>query len=103
MTGGRTAELIALCAVVTVIPKAAGPVALGSRELPAWFARIVRFMAPALLTALVCVSAFSHGHQLGVGANTAGVGVAGIALLRGVSVIVAVVIAAAVTALLRAI
>ena len=94
--------LIALCAVVTIAIKGVGPVALGNRDLPPWFQRIVRFTAPALLAALVCVSAFSHGHRLGLGANTAGVAAAGLILLRGASVIVAVVVAATLTALLRA-
>jgi branched-subunit amino acid transport protein len=96
-------ELGALLAVVTATTKAAGPVALGGRPLPGWFSAIVRFMAPALLSALVCISAFSHGHQLGLGANTVGVGVAGAAMLRGAPVITAVIVAVIVTSLLRAI
>jgi branched-subunit amino acid transport protein len=94
--------LIGLCAAVTVVIKGAGPVALGGRELPGWFAGIIKLMAPALLTALVCVSTLSDGDRLAVGADTAGVAVAGLACLRGANVIVAVVIAAAVTAGLRA-
>jgi len=97
-----TWALIALCAVVTAIIKAAGPVALGGRELPARFQGVIALMAPALLAALVCVSAFAHGRHLAVGANTAGVALAGLSLVRGANVIVAVVIAAATTALLRA-
>ena len=97
-----TWALIGLCAVVTAIIKAAGPVALGGRELPARFQGVIALMAPALLAALVCVSAFAHGRHLGVGANTAGVALAGLSLVRGANVIVAVVIAAATTALLRA-
>lgn len=94
-------ELVALCAVVTAAIKAAGPVALGGRRLPEWFAAVVRFAAPALLAALVCVSALSHGHHLAAGANTVGVGVAGVLLLRGVSVIAAVLVAVLVTSALR--
>jgi branched-subunit amino acid transport protein len=71
--------------------------------LPGWFSAIVRFMAPALLSALVCISAFSHVHHLGLGANTVGVGVAGAALLRGAPVITAVIVAVIVTSLLRAV
>ena len=95
--------LIAALAAVTAAIKAAGPIALGGRPLPPWFASVVRYMAPALLAALVCVSAFADGDELAVGADTVGVAVAGVALWRGASVIVGVVIAAAVTALLRAV
>ena len=98
-----TWALIGLCALVTAAIKAVGPVALGGRALPDWFANVVGLMAPALLAALVCVSALADGRHLAIGADTAGVAVAGVALVRGASVIVAVVVAASVTALLRAV
>jgi len=98
-----TWPLIGLCALVTAVIKAAGPVALGGRELPAWFSGVVGLMAPALLSALVCVSALADGRHLAVGADTAGVAVGGLTLLRGANVIVAVLVAATVTALLRAV
>ena len=60
-------------------------------------------MAPALLAALVCVSALADGEHLGVGADTAGVAVAGIVLWRGALDRRGVAIAAVVTALLRAV
>jgi branched-subunit amino acid transport protein len=95
--------LVGLCAVVTALIKGAGPFALGGRDLPAWFGRVIELMAPALLAALVCVATFSEGHELRAGAETAGVAVAGVLLWRGASVIVGVAVAAAVTALLRAV
>lgn len=94
MSAATSWSLIGLCAAVTAIIKAAGPVALGGREMPPWFLGVIQLMAPALLAALVCVSLFSDGHR-----HTRGVGVA---LWRGASVIAGVVIAAVVTALLRA-
>ena len=102
MSAGEAWGLIALCALATAAIKAAGPIALGGRDLPAWFSSVIRLMAPALLAALVCVSALTDGDRWAVGADTAGVAVAGLALWRGASVIVGVVIAAAMTALLRA-
>jgi len=60
-------------------------------------------MAPALLSALVCASALADGRHLGLGADTAGVAVAGVVLWRGGSIVLAVIVAAAVTALLRAV
>jgi branched-subunit amino acid transport protein len=100
---GAAWALVALSALVTAAIKAAGPVALGGRELPAWFSGVIGLMAPALLAALVCVSALADGDRLAIGADTAGVAVAGVALWRGASIVLAVVIAAGVTALLRAV
>jgi len=93
--------LIGLCALCTAAIKAAGPIALGGRELPAWFLRVIALMAPALLSALVCVSALADGKHLGVGADTIGVAAAGVVLWRGASVIAGVAVATVVTALLR--
>ena len=94
--------LIGLCAVVTFAIKAAGPIALGHRELPPWFNDVIALMAPALLAALVVTAALADGDHLALGADTAGVGVAGVALWRGANVILGVTIAAGVTAGLRA-
>jgi branched-subunit amino acid transport protein len=102
MTTGETWALIGLCAVVTFVIKAAGPIALGHRDLPGWFVDVIALMAPALLAALVVTATFADGKQLAVGADTFGVGVAGVALWRGVNVVVGVAIAAVVTAGLRA-
>jgi branched-subunit amino acid transport protein len=94
--------LIGLCALVTAVIKGVGPLALGHRDLPGWFTAVIALMAPALLAALVVTAALADGHKLAVGADTAGVAVAGFALWRGVSVVVGVAIAAVVTAGLRA-
>jgi branched-subunit amino acid transport protein len=103
VSSGRIWALIGLCAVVTAVIKAAGPIALGHRDLPGWFNDVIALMAPALLSALVVTAALADGDHLAVGADTAGVGVAGVALWRGANVIVGVAIAAAVTAGLRAV
>ena len=58
-------------ASVTFAIKAAGPVALGGRELPRWFTGIVVLLGPALLTALVVTQALAHGHHVELGAQTA--------------------------------
>ena len=90
-------------AVGTLLIKAAGPVALGGRALPRWLLDAVGLLAPALLAALVCVSALAEGERLAVGADTAGVAVAGVVLWRGGSIVLAVVVAAVVTAGLRSV
>jgi len=97
-----TAALIGGCAVVTFAIKAAGPVALGGRELPRWFIGVVVLLAPALLTALVVTQALAHGHHLHVGAQTAGVAAGGLVAWRFGSIVGCVVVAAGVTAGLRA-
>jgi len=94
--------LIAGCALVTFAIKAAGPVALGGRELPGWFDRIVRLLAPALLAALVATHVFADGDRLAVGAHTVGVATSGVVMLRTRSIVACVVSAAVVTAVLRA-
>ena len=102
MSTGATWALIGLCALVTAAIKAFGPIALGHRDLPRWFNDVISLMAPALLAALVVTAALADGDRLAVGADTAGVAVAGVALWRGANVIAGVAIAAAVTAGLRA-
>ena len=94
--------LIGACAAITAAIKAAGPLALGGRELPAWFSAIVAMMAPALFAALVVTQALADGEDWAIGADTVGVAAAGVAAWRGVSVIGVVAIAAALTAGLRA-
>jgi branched-subunit amino acid transport protein len=92
---------ILLVALVTFAIKGIGPALLGDRELPAWFARVVVLLAPALLAALVVTSAAANGDRWQIGADTGGVALAGVLLLRGVTVLPAVLAAAAATALLR--
>ena len=94
--------LIAGCALVTFAIKAAGPLALGGRELPPRFANVVALMAPALLAALVVTQALADEERLHVGADTAGVTAAGLVVWRGGSVMPAVGLAVVVTAGLRA-
>jgi branched-subunit amino acid transport protein len=94
--------LIAGCAVVTAAIKAAGPIALGGRELPARFAAVVTLLAPALLAALVVTQALADGRQLAIGTDTAGVLAGGTVVWRTGSIVGCVVAAAAVTAGLRA-
>jgi branched-subunit amino acid transport protein len=103
VTTATAVGLIAACAIVTATIKAVGPVALGGRELPTWFTSIVAMMAPALFAALVVTQALANGREWAVGADTAGVALAGIAAWRGASVIAVVAIAAVTTAVLRAV
>lgn len=102
MSRGDIWIVIALCAAVTAVIKGAGPVALGGRELPGWFSGVITLMAPALLAALVAVAAFSDQEEWAIGADTVGVAAGGLVLWRGAGVVTGGVVAAGVTALLRA-
>ena len=95
--------LIVGLAVVTAVIKASGPVLLGGRELPPRAVGVVTLMPPVLLAALVVTTTLADGQRLAVEASTAGVAVGGLLLWRGRSLVLAVVVAAAVTALLRAV
>jgi branched-subunit amino acid transport protein len=86
---------------VTALIKATGPVALGGRELPTWFTSVVILLSPALLAALVATQAFAEGDRLALDADTAGVAAGGLVFWQSRSIVACVVIAAAVTALVR--
>jgi branched-subunit amino acid transport protein len=94
--------LIAGCAIVTAVIKAAGPVAFGGRTLPRRVGEVIALLAPALLAALIVTQALADGRHVAIGADTAGVGLAGLVLWRGGSVLAGVAVAAVVTAGLRA-
>ena len=96
------ALLIGGCALATAVLKAIGPIALGGRELPLWVTSVIVLLAPALLAALVFTQAFADGSRLTVGAETAGVVAGGLVAWRTGSIIACVVVAAALTAALRA-
>jgi Branched-chain amino acid transport protein (AzlD) len=60
-------------------------------------------LAPALLAALVVTQTFAHGHTLHAGANTIGVAAGGLVAWRMRSIVACVVVAAVLTAALRAV
>ncbi|QIG43908.1 AzlD domain-containing protein [Nocardioides anomalus] len=93
---------IGLLALTTALIKAAGPVVFGGRTPGPRFLAVVAMMAPALLAALVVTSVFADGRHLGVGAEVVGVAAGAVLLWRGRSVVLAVVVAVALTALVRA-
>ena len=103
MSGATVWAMVLLCAVTTLVTKGVGPAATGARELPAPAVRVVVLLSSALLSALVVTNALADGERLHVGADTAGALVGGVLLWRRAHVLVAVVAAAAVTALLRAV
>jgi len=93
--------VVGVVGVVTFAFKAAGPVFLGKRELPAKADAVVALIAPVMLTALVVVQTFGGQEELTVDARVPGVAVAALALWRGAPIVAAMAIAALVTGLLR--
>ena len=102
MSSGTVWLVVALCAVGTAVTKGLGPALTGARELPAPAIRVVALLGSALVSALVVTNALADGDRIALGADTAGVLVAGVLLWRRASLVLAVVAAAAVTAGLRA-
>jgi branched-subunit amino acid transport protein len=83
--------------------KAAGPLLLGGRRLPERAERMAVQLPAALLASLVVVSTVGGDRALVVDARLAGVVAAGVALRLRAPFVVVVVVAVAVTGLLRAV
>lgn len=95
-----TIVLIVL-AIGTYALKAAGPLVLGDRELPAPLRQSVDLLPAALLAALVVVSTVGDGQSIVIDARLAGLAVAALALARRAPFVVVVILASAATALVR--
>jgi uncharacterized membrane protein len=94
---------IGALAVTTAVIRASGPVLVGGRELHPRLFGVVSLLAPALLAALVVTETLSGtDNELVVDERAAGVAAAGVALALRAPVVPVIVIAAAVTALARA-
>jgi branched-subunit amino acid transport protein len=88
---------------LTIALKAAGPVLLGGRDLPAAVLSVVVLLAPAILAALVAVSIFGDDRDLVLDARLVGLLAAVAALVLRAPILVVVLAAALATALTRAI
>ena len=87
--------------LVSAAIKAAGPILAGGRELPPKSSAVLALLTPALLAALVVTGTFGEGGRLTIDEKALGVGVAAVALALRAPVLLAVVLAAVVTALAR--
>lgn len=83
--------------------KVLGLVIIGDRTLPAVLDRCLTLIPAALIAALVVKDTFSTGQHLGVDARVVGVAGAVIAAWRKAPMIVVIVVAAALTAAVRAV
>ena len=105
--GGRpmsdAAITIAFLAVTSFLIRASGPLLVGGRTLPPRFIGVIDLLAPALLTALIVVEVFGGDQRIEVTASLAGVlAGGGVLLWRRSALLTAIIVAASVTALLRA-
>jgi branched-subunit amino acid transport protein len=93
--------VVAVVGVATMLFKAAGPVFIGRRRLPARIESVVALLAPVMLTALVSVQTFASGEAIVLDARVPGVAAAAVAIWRGAPIVAAMAVAALVTGLLR--
>ena len=93
---------IVAVALASAAIKAAGPVLVGGRELPPRAVAVVALLAPALLAALVVTETFGEDGHLVLDERAVGVAVAAAALALRAPMLLAIALAAATTALVRA-
>jgi uncharacterized membrane protein len=93
--------IVAAIGLGTMAIKAAGPVLLGARPLPARVKSVVALLAPALLAALVATATLGEGQSLMIDARIIGVGAAVVALALRAPTLAVVVVAALAAALAR--
>jgi hypothetical protein len=96
---------VVVLTVATAVIRASGPVSVGGRELPRPLMRVIALVAASLLAALVMVETFAGGDDtLELDERALGVAAAGgVLLVRHDALLRAILVAAAVAALARAI
>ncbi|MGH2540385.1 MAG: AzlD domain-containing protein [Actinomycetota bacterium] len=97
-----TWTVVVVVGVMTIAIKGLGPMLLGGKSLPARVNAVVGLLAPALLAALVVVNTLGGDRELEVDARLPGVLAAAVAIKLRAPVLIVVVIAALVTAGVRA-
>ena len=93
--------IVVVVGAATVALKAAGPLLLGSHQLPPVALGATRLLAPALLAALVVTQAVATPDGPAVDERSLGLAAAVIALLLRAPMLVVIVAAATTTALAR--
>ena len=93
---------VVLVGAATIAIKGAGPVLLGGRPLPPRAGRVIGLLAPALLAGLVAINTFGADRSLVLDERALGVGAASIAVALKAPPLFAVIAAAVVTAIVRA-
>ncbi len=98
-----TWAVVLLVGAFTISFKAAGPVLLAGRRLPARVTGALELLAPSLLAALVVTQSVGGKDGIVLDARLVGLGAAVVAIALRAPLIVVVVVAAVVTALVRAV
>lgn len=94
---------IALLAVASIAIRASGPLAVGGRALGRDATAVIGLLAPALLAALIVVETVGGADGLDADGRIAGVAAAaGVLAWRRSAMLLAIAVAAAVTAAVRA-
>jgi branched chain amino acid efflux pump len=96
-----TLVLVVSLTIGTIAFKIAGPVLAGGRTPPPWASRVIALLTPALISALVLVGTFSINQSVVLDARAVGLLAGLIALLARAPLTLALVAAAAATALCR--
>jgi branched-subunit amino acid transport protein len=94
--------VVLLVGAFTIAFKATGPVLLGGRELPSRMTDAFELLAPSLLAALVVTQAVGGKEAIVLDARLVGVAAAIVAVRLRAPLIVAIVVAAVATGLVRA-
>ena len=94
--------IVVVVGVATVALKAVGPVFLAGRDLPPALASLLFLLAPALLGALVVTQAVGGDREIALDERLVGIAAALVAILLRLPLLAVVVVAAAVTAGVRA-
>ena len=87
--------------VAAVLIRASGPVLFANRQLPAWLRGPFALLTPVVLAGLIVVSTFGAGRHLVLDARAAGVAAALVCVTIRVPLLAVMVIAAAVTGVVR--
>ena len=95
--------VVILVGALTIAIKALGPLLLGGRPLPQRLTGVVALAAPALLAALVAVNTFGGDRDLVLDARIPGVLAGAVAITLRAPMLLVVVVAALVTAAVRAV
>jgi branched-subunit amino acid transport protein len=88
--------------IATISLKATGPALVGGRRLPDRLMAVISLLAPALLAALVVTQTFASDDHLAFDARLAGLGTGAVAAFLRAPLAIVIVVAAAATALVRA-
>jgi branched-subunit amino acid transport protein len=96
-----TWTVVLLVGAFTISFKAAGPVLLAGRQLPAWLTSAFELLAPSLLAALVVTQSVGGKDGIVLDARLVGLGAAVAAIWLRAPLIVVVLVAALATALAR--